>query len=40
MFNNIPQWGWVIIAWVQLLIAYGGYMLYLNWRQKRLNEEE
>lgn len=40
MFNNLSQWAWVGIAWAELLIAYGGYLLYLNWRARRAGEDE
>jgi hypothetical protein len=40
MFNAISHWGWVAFAWLELAIAYGGYLLYLNWRAKRLKDKD
>ncbi len=40
MFDNVPNWGWVAFAWLELVIAYGGYMYYLNWRKRRLQEKD
>ncbi len=40
MFNSLTanwsQWHWVWFAWGQLILAYIGYILYLNWRYRRL----
>ena len=40
MFNSLianwSQWHWVAFAWGQLIVAYLGYLLYLNWRSKKL----
>lgn len=38
MFDNLPQWAWVAAAWSQLVIAYGGYLYYLNRRYRRLED--
>jgi hypothetical protein len=35
-FDSWGHWAWVTFAWVQLLVTYGGYQLYLRRRQKRL----
>lgn len=40
MFDNVPTWGWVAVAWLELVLAYGGYMFYINWRQKRLKDDD
>lgn len=29
MFDNLSPWFWIAAAWLQLVIAYGGYMIYL-----------
>lgn len=39
MFDNWSQWAWVALAWLELLVAYGGYLFYLRSRGKRLEEE-
>ena len=31
----MSSWGWVAIAWIELVLAYGGYLLYLRWRARR-----
>lgn len=40
MFDNWGPWTWVTIAWLELLVAYGGYLLYLRGRARRLEEED
>lgn len=40
MFENLPQWAWVVAAWLELLVAYGGYLLYLRARARRLEERD
>ena len=40
MFENLSNWTWVAIAWLQLLVAYGGYLLYLRNRARRLEDED
>lgn len=40
MFDSLGHWGWVAIAWAELLIAYGGYLFYLNWRSRRVRDED
>ncbi|MEX2535319.1 MAG: hypothetical protein WD273_06910 [Trueperaceae bacterium] len=39
MFDNWGPWAWVATAWLELLLAYGGYLLYLRSRAKRLEDE-
>ena len=38
MFDNISQWGWVAIAWGELVLAYIGYLLYINWRERQVDK--
>lgn len=38
MFDNFGPWTWITIAWAQLLIAYGGYLLYLRRLERRILE--
>ena len=40
LFESWGAWGWVAFAWAQLIVAYTGYLGYLNWREKRLEREE
>ena len=40
MFDTMSQWTWVAIAWLQVLLAYGGYLVYLSWRRRRLLEDD
>ena len=40
MFDSLGTWGWVAFAWAQLFVAYGGYLGYLRWRERRLEREE
>lgn len=40
MFDSWNQWTWVAIAWLQLVVAYGGYLAYLDWRRRRLLRDE
>ena len=40
MFESWSAWGWVAFAWGQLILAYAGYLGYLNWRVRRLEREE
>lgn len=35
MFDNLPAWTWIAFAWSQLVIAYGGYLVYLAWRARK-----
>lgn len=36
MFDAWNQWTWVAVAWIELVLAYGGYLAYLAWRRRRL----
>ncbi len=38
--SNLSPWGWVAVAWAELVLAYAGYLLYLRWRLKRLEKED
>jgi hypothetical protein len=38
VFDGWSAWTWVAIAWLQLLLAYGGYLAYLGWRRRRVLE--
>lgn len=40
MFEGWSHWTWVTVAWVELLVAYGGYLFYLRWRRQRLLRDE
>ena len=40
MFDGWSQWTWVTVAWAQLPIAYGAYLGYLAWRDRRVGQEE
>jgi hypothetical protein len=40
VFENWSHWTWVSVAWVELLLAYGGYLAYLGWRRRRLVADE
>ncbi len=35
MFDHLTHWQWVALAWLELVVAYGGYMAYLTWRDRR-----
>jgi len=39
MFENWTQWNWVALAWGQLILAYVGYLVYLNRREAYLRRE-
>lgn len=39
MFDDWSPWTWVALSWLELLVAYGGYLLYLRSRAKRLEED-
>lgn len=39
MFENWTQWHWVALAWGQLILAYIGYLVYLNRREAYLRRE-
>lgn len=36
----MSSWGWVLIAWLQLVLAYGAYLLYLRWRGNQLEKDD
>jgi hypothetical protein len=36
VFESSNHWAWVTLAWGELILAYGGYLLYLNWRRQKL----
>lgn len=38
MFEGWSPWVWVALAWLELVAAYGGYLLYLRGRARRLEE--
>ncbi|HEX7005257.1 MAG TPA: hypothetical protein VF168_13820 [Trueperaceae bacterium] len=40
MFDDLNEWTWIAVAWLELVIAYGGYLLYLRSRSKRLEDED
>lgn len=40
MFDAWGPWAWVAAAWLELVVAYGGYLIYLGWRRKRARREE
>lgn len=40
MFDAVSNWGWVAIAWLEVLLAYGGYLAYLAWRERRAREDK
>lgn len=35
MSGNLSHWTWVAIAWLEVLVAYGGYLAYLGWRERQ-----
>jgi hypothetical protein len=40
VFDSWNQWTWVTVAWLQLVVAYGGYLAYLGWRGRQLLRNE
>ncbi len=40
MFDDWGPWAWVAAAWLELAFAYGGYLIYLRWREHRVRSEE
>lgn len=40
MFESWSAWTWVALAWAELVVAYGAYLLYLRWREKSLDKED
>lgn len=39
MSDTIPQWGWVALAWAQLILSYIGYLWYLQRRERHIREQ-
>ncbi len=35
MSGSLSPWAWVAIAWLEVLVAYGAYLVYLNWRERQ-----
>lgn len=35
MWADLTQNQWVAIAWIELLLVYGGYLFYLNWKSRK-----
>lgn len=35
MFESWNEWTWVAVAWLELVLTYGGYLAYLRWRARR-----
>lgn len=40
MFESWSPWSWVMVAWAELVVAYGGYLAYLGWRARRVRRGE
>lgn len=40
MFENWSHWTWVTVAWLEVVLAYAGYLTYLGWRRRRLIKDE
>ena len=40
MFESWSDWTWVAVAWLELVLAYGGYAAYLAWRSRRVRSLE
>lgn len=41
--SELSPWAWIAAAWLELALAYGGYLVYLRRRRARLErraEEE
>lgn len=36
----MSNWGWILLAWGQLVVFYVGYLLYLNWRLGNLKDDQ
>jgi len=39
MFDSWNAWQWVAAAWLELILAYGGYLWYLRRRARRSNTD-
>lgn len=35
MFEAWGPWAWVAAAWIEVALAYGGYLAYVRWREQR-----
>lgn len=35
MFANLTHWQWVAVAWLEVIVVYGGYLFYLRWRERQ-----
>jgi hypothetical protein len=40
VFDAFTHWTWVTIAWVEVVLAYLGYLTYVSWRRRRLLEDD
>jgi hypothetical protein len=40
VFEAWSPWTWVAIAWLELVVAYGGYLVYLDRRRRRLLSDD
>lgn len=40
MFEGLNPWIWVAAAWLELVLGYLGYLVYLDRRARRIDEEE
>lgn len=40
MFETWTHWTWVSVAWIELVLAFAGYLAYLGWRRRRLQRDE
>lgn len=39
MWDNLTANQWVAFAWLELVVVYAAYLLYLNWRARKADEE-
>lgn len=40
MFDGWNPWAWVALAWLEVVVAYAGYVIYLRRRERRARERE
>jgi len=40
VFEGWSHWTWVSIAWLEVVLAYGGYLAYLGWRKRQLLRDD
>lgn len=40
MWANLTANQWVAFAWLQLVIVYVGYLVYLRWRARKVEEDQ